>query len=99
VNFNLLFWFFLFGAVSVYAGTCTIQPQSNLDSRINSAFVKRAKDQCQSAGGSPKQGNSASVSCTFRGDAPNSFQRTSNFRVNANGRNVDVRAKVNCSKR
>ncbi|UQC88768.1 uncharacterized protein CLUP02_14293 [Colletotrichum lupini] len=90
MNFNILFWFFLLGATSVYASTCTVEPRSNFDSRFDSSFAKQAKQQCRSAGGNSKGGNSVRQVCDFRGDPPRSLQRTSRIQVSSNGRSTNV---------
>ncbi|KAI3546341.1 hypothetical protein CSPX01_04420, partial [Colletotrichum filicis] len=96
VNFNFLFWFFLLGATSVYASTCTVEPRSNFDSRFDSSFAKQAKQQCRSAGGNSKGGNSVRQVCDFRGDPPRSLQRTSRIQVSSNGRSTNVNVRWNC---
>ncbi|CAI0646486.1 unnamed protein product [Colletotrichum noveboracense] len=95
-KFTLLFWFFLLGAASVYASTCTASPQGNLDRRFDQSFARQAQRECRSAGGSPK-GNNNRPACDFRGDPPRNFNnRRFQVTVSDNGRNRNVNARWSC---
>ncbi|KAF4421430.1 hypothetical protein CFRS1_v011443 [Colletotrichum fructicola] len=96
MKFTLLFWFFLLGAASVYASTCTASPQGNLDRRSEQTFARQAQRECRSAGGSPK-GNNNRPACDFRGDPPRNFNnRRFQVTVSDNGRNRNVNARWSC---
>ncbi|KAH0422719.1 hypothetical protein CcaCcLH18_12645 [Colletotrichum camelliae] len=90
-----IFWFFLLGAVSVYASTCTASPQGNLDRRFDQSFSRAAQRQCRAAGGSPK-GNNNRPACDFRGDVPRNLNRNFQVTVSDNGRNRNVNARWSC---